>query len=82
MKGYDTSGKESLNFEVFGNIIGMHSAGDALLLYTNKYIYLYNEKGLLIGTQEAGFEIKGAICTDSRHVAVYGEGTVLSVSFK
>lgn len=82
VKGYDTSGKESLNFEVFGNIIGMHSAGDALLLYTNKYIYLYNEKGLLIGTQEAGFEIKGAICTDSRHVAVYGEGTVLSVSFK
>ncbi len=82
VKGYDTDGKERLNFEVSGNIIGMHSAGDALLLYTNKYIYLYNEKGLRIGTQEAGFEIKSAACTDSRHVAVYGEGKVLSVSFK
>ncbi|MFR1517398.1 MAG: DUF5711 family protein [Clostridia bacterium] len=82
IKGYDTDGKERLNFEVSGNIIGMHSAGDALLLYTNKYIYMYNEKGLLIGKQEAGFEIKSAACTDSRHAAVYGEGKVLSVSFQ
>lgn len=82
VKGYDTAGKESLNFEVAGNIIGMHSVGDALLLYTNRSIYLYNERGLLLGTLEAGFEIGGAICTDSRHVTAYGENKVISVSFQ
>ena len=82
MKGYDTAGKERLNFEISGNIIGMHTAGDAVLLYTDRYIYMYNEKGLLIGTQEAGFTIKKAVCTDSRHAAVYGDGRVLSVSFQ
>lgn len=82
VKGYDTAGKESLNFEVAGNIIGMQSVGDTILLYTNKYVYLYSERGLLIGTQEAGFTIQGAVCTDSRHVAVYGDGKAISVSFK
>ncbi|PWM20938.1 MAG: hypothetical protein DBX53_07560 [Clostridiales bacterium] len=82
VKGYDTAGKERLNFEISGNIIGMHTAGDAVLLYTDRYIYMYNEKGLLIGTQEAGFTIKKAVCTDSRHAAVYGDGRVLSVSFQ
>ena len=82
VRSYDADGKIRLNLELSGNIIGMHSVGDALLLYTEKDIYLYNAKGRLIGTREAGFVIQGAVCTDSRHAAVYGEGKVLSVSFK
>ena len=80
--GYTTKGKESLNIEISGNIIGMDSVGDGLLVYTEKDVYLYNEKGLLIGTQEAGFAIEEAVCTGSRYVTVRGEGKLLSVSFK
>lgn len=80
--GYGENGKERVNFEISGNIIGMHSVGDTVMMYTDKYVYLYNENGLFIGEQEAGFTIESAVCVGNRRVLVYGEGNVISVSFK
>lgn len=82
IRGYGDNGKERVNFEITGNIISMHSMGDAVLMYTDKYVYLYNENGLLIGQQEAGFAISSAVCVGNRLTAVYGEGNLILVSFK
>ena len=82
VKAFDTSGKESLNLEIEGNIIGMDSEGETFMVYTDSHAYLYNSKGLLIGKVEAGFKIAHAVCTDSRHIGICGEGKLLTASFE
>lgn len=82
IKGFDEAGKECLNFEIEGNIIGVDSVGETFMVYTEKHVHLYNTRGFLIGKAEAGFKISGAVCADSRHVGVSGEGKLLTVSFK
>lgn len=82
IKAFDITGKEILNFEVSGNVIGVNSVGDTFALYTDTHVMLYNSKGILIGSVEAGFKIDDAVCTDSRHVVICGEGRLLTVSFE
>ena len=82
VKMFDTAGKEKLSFDISGNVIGVDSVGDTFLIYTNTHVFLYNNKGVLIGSAEAGFKIAYAVCTDSRDVAVCGEGKLLTVAFK
>ncbi len=81
VKIYDDEGRERVKFEISGNIIGMHSFKDTVMLYTDRYVYLYSRNGLLIGTQEAGFKISSAVCIGDRRVAVCGEDSVIEVSF-
>lgn len=81
VKAFDTSGNEKLNFEVSGNVIGVDAVGDTFLVYTDTHVSLYNSKGFFIGSAEAGFKIEHAVCTDSRNVAVCGEGKMLTISF-
>lgn len=82
VKGFDTAGKELFNIEVAGNVIGMDSADDAFVVFTESHIYLYNNKGKLIGEVEAGFKIECASCIDGRHVSVCGDKKLLTASFE
>lgn len=82
VKAFDTAGKESLNLEIEGNIIGMDSEGETFMVYTDSHAYLYNSKGFLIGKVEAGFKIAQAVCTDSRHIGICGEGKLLTAAFE
>jgi len=82
IKCFDNEGNESLNFEIEGNIIGIDSVGETFMVYTHKYVYLYNTRGFLIGKAETDFGISNAISVDSRCVGVCGEGKLSVISFK
>ena len=82
LKGFDSEGKESLNLEIDGNITGIDSVGETFMVYTQKLTRLYNARGFLIGTAEGGFEISKAVCADSRHLGICGEGKLATASFK
>ncbi len=81
IKGYNKEGKESLNIEINGNIIGIDSMGENFMVYTKSHVNLYNSKGQLIASQEAGYEILGAVCYAERYVVIYTKEKMLSVSF-
>lgn len=54
VKGYDTAGKERLNFEISGNIIGMLPP-ETPCCFIQTDIYICIRKRGPVGTQEAGF---------------------------
>lgn len=82
VKKYDKEGKESMSIEINGKIIGMDSKKENFLVYTNTHVFLYNSKGQLIFSQEAGFEIVDAIYYGEKCVAIYTREKMLSISYE
>lgn len=79
VKGYDKNGKECFNIKISGNIIGIDAESEFFMAYTNTHIYAYNNKGMSLASQEAGYEIIQATCYGNRYVAIYTREKFISV---
>lgn len=82
IKKYDNEGKENMSIEINGSVIGMDSKNENFLVYTNTHVFLYNSKGQLIFSQEAGFEIVDAVCYGEKCIAIYTREKMLSISYE
>ena len=82
IRKFDKDGNESLSFEIDGNVIGMDSKNNNFLVYTNTHVFMYNSKGQLIFSQEAGYEIVAAVCYGEKSIAIYTKEKMLSISYE
>ena len=82
VKKYDNEGKENMSMEINGKVIGMDSKNGNFLVYTNTHVFLYNSKGQLIFSQEAGFEIVDAVCYGEKCIVIYTREKMLSISYE
>ena len=79
---YNRAGKEKHRAEVDGRIERVLSLGNTVLVYTENCVYMYNETGNYIGTQEFSSKIRAVSYLDSRTVMVACQDGFYRVSFE
>ena len=79
---YNAAGKEKHRVEVSGRIEHVVSFGNTVLAYTDRCVYMYNDTGNYIGTQEFSSEIRTVSYLDSRNVMVSCQDGIYRVSFE
>lgn len=79
---YNSDGKEKYRVEVNGRIERVLSLDNTVLAYTDRCVYMYNEKGNYIGTQELSSEIRMVSYLDSRTVMVACQDGLYRISFE
>ena len=79
---YNGGGKEKHRVEVNGRIENVLALGNTVLAYTGRCVYMYNENGNYIGTQELSSEIRTVSYLDSRNVMVACQDGIYRISFE
>ncbi|MBR5280625.1 MAG: hypothetical protein IKU26_06650 [Clostridia bacterium] len=79
---YNSAGKEKHRVEVDGRIEHVLSFGNTVLVYTENCVYMYNETGNYIGTQEFSSKIRTVSYLDDRTAMVACQDGLYRVSFE
>lgn len=79
---YNSSGEQVYKFGITGNINGIIASDTTVSLFTDRFVYMFDNKARLIGKYESNFDVKSISYMSDRVLLVQGENKIACVNYK
>ena len=79
---YDSNGHEAYKFGITGNINGITANRDTVSIFTDRFVYMFDNKARLIGKYESNFDVKNISYMGGRVLLVQGDSMIACVSYE
>lgn len=79
---YNSSGEQVYKFGINGNINGIMASDTTVSLFTDRFVYMFDNKARLIGKYESNFDVKSISYMSDKLLLVQGENKIACVNYK
>ena len=79
---YDSNGQEIYKFGITGNINGIIANGQTVSLFTERFVYMFDNKARIIGKYESNLDVKSISYIGDKVLLVQGDSMLACVSYE
>lgn len=79
---YNSDGQQEYKFGINGSIQGIISNDSTICLYTDRFVYMFDNKARLVGKYESDFEVTDISYISNTKLLVQGDSRIACVSYE
>ena len=79
---YNSNAEQVYKFGINGSVQGIISNGQTVCLYTDRFVYMFDNKARLVGKYESNFDVKDISYISSTRLLVQGDSKIACVSYE